>query len=159
MTLFSINNVLFRDYMIYLYLKSPIMCQAPICTNGCGYDTCLNGGTFDATKCSCTCPAPWAGKTCENQCATTLSCKNGASFNGKTCVCDCFPNYSGSLCDTVLCNIADPTDCSNYLSADCSVSLINSYCPHLCGKCANTTVPCTKTCQNGGNLNAQCVCE
>lgn len=55
----------------------PIMCKAPICVNGCGYDTCLNGGTFDAKSCSCICPAPWGGKICENKCANTLTCQNG----------------------------------------------------------------------------------
>ena len=135
----------------------PIMCKAPLCTNGCGYDSCLNGGTFNAATCSCTCVAPWGGVSCENKCQTTLACQNGAVFNGDTCMCDCFSTYSGSLCETLQCNIADPLDCASYLPGDCSVSLINSYCPHLCSRC-NTTV-CTKVCQNGGNLNAQCVCE
>ena len=56
------------------------------------------------------------------------------------------------------CNLADPSDCGYYLPGDCAVSPINSYCPHLCGACGNSTT-CTKICQNGANLNAQCICE
>lgn len=138
----------------------PVMCSASVCTNGCnGFDSCINGGTFNTATCSCTCPAPWNGQICENQCANTLTCQNNAKFNGNTCVCDCFPSYTGSLCETLQCSVADPTDCSYYLASDCAVSLISSYCPHLCGKCAQN-ITCNKTCQNGGHLNtATCACE
>lgn len=40
------------------------MCSSPICN--CGMDSCLNGGTFNPSTCSCDCPLPFSGSVCQN---------------------------------------------------------------------------------------------
>lgn len=78
----------------------PFMCQQPICK--CGFDSCLNGGQFVASMCSCLCPAQFKGVRCETSVTTTttttstkilcpqiLTCTNSGKFNNQTCKCDC----------------------------------------------------------------------
>ena len=93
------------------------MCQQSICK--CGFDSCLNGGLFIASTCSCICPLSYTGSRCDNLIYTTtttktttttittttttlsmtttvtcpiLPCQNGAKINLKTCKCDCMKN-------------------------------------------------------------------
>ena len=81
------------------------MCQQPICK--CGFDSCLNGGFFSASTCSCICPTQYTGIRCDNliaattlkatstttttksACAMQLTCLNGGKLNAVTCNCEC----------------------------------------------------------------------
>jgi hypothetical protein len=79
------------------------MCQQPVCR--CGFDSCLNGGVFMASTCSCVCPAQYTGQRCNslitttpqtttttttrNPCAQQLPCLNGAKQSAVTCRCEC----------------------------------------------------------------------
>ena len=85
-----------------IYEYCPKMCENTICT--CGFDTCLNNGTFNSQTCSCTCLPGFYGSTCESTSPTvslvcpsyfTRTCQNGASFNRTRCKCDC--NKTGIL--------------------------------------------------------------
>jgi hypothetical protein len=73
----------------------PKLCNQPICK--CGFDSCLNGGFFLASSCSCICHSQYRGVRCENSIISTnntkecpeLDCFNGAKINKETCKCDC----------------------------------------------------------------------
>jgi hypothetical protein len=78
----------------------PLMCGQPICR--CGFDSCLNGGIFMASTCTCSCPTQFNGARCENmittttrptttvsQCSQLLPCLNGAKQSPVTCKCEC----------------------------------------------------------------------
>ena len=47
----------------------PKLCNQPICE--CGFDSCLNGGTFNNLSCTCNCPAQFYGQRCSNPVTTT----------------------------------------------------------------------------------------
>jgi hypothetical protein len=80
------------------------MCNLPICK--CGFDSCLNGGTFDSNTCQCSCPITYTGNRCDviikvlatsttittkttSKCTQKLNCINGAQLNDLTCKCEC----------------------------------------------------------------------
>jgi hypothetical protein len=69
------------------------MCNEPICK--CGYDSCLNGGLFVPSSCSCICRDPYNGYRCESLITSTnrpcaiKSCNNGGKLNANSCSCEC----------------------------------------------------------------------
>ena len=84
------------------------MCKLPVCK--CGFDSCLNGGTFDSNTCQCNCPVMYTGNRCDvlikvitstftsfstkiktttRICLQKLNCINGAQLNDLTCKCEC----------------------------------------------------------------------
>lgn len=90
----------------------PMMCKLPICK--CGFDSCLNGGTFDSFSCQCNCLIGFTGNRCDvriikiitalptnsspttnkkttttSTCLHKLHCINGAQQNELTCRCEC----------------------------------------------------------------------
>lgn len=117
----------------------PKLCQKRGCV--CGIDECLNGGVFDPSSCKCNCPTGFTGNVCQTKSTCTpLKCQNNGEFNSATCKCDCFPQYSGSLCETLNCNVADSRYCFYFQPVDCAtVTLVRSYCPHMCGRCLSST--------------------
>lgn len=143
----------------------PELCNNAICR--CGFKQCLNGGRFNASDCSCRCPEGYFGTTCETTnpvlpvvCAPPeqYNCQNQGIFNNLTCGCNCnkvyrlifknfcftifrlgFPSYSGQYCETLMCDIPDPATCQGYNNTLCSLSLVNSYCPHLCELCPSSS--------------------
>jgi hypothetical protein len=156
----KICNYLFRlltNYYYYYWLLAnycPKMCNQPICK--CGFDSCLNGGFFMASSCSCICSSQYSGVRCENLILTTtvattkaactiLPCLNNAKQNQATCKCECYPAYTGTFCETLIC-ANEPIECKNpniFTVAECTKDLVLSYCPLLCGKCQITTTTLT----------------
>lgn len=122
-----------RDYC-------PGLCNSRGCA--CGIDQCLNGGVFDSATCKCTCPTGYRGLVCEtaSTCAV-LVCQNSGTFNPTTCKCECFPNYSGNNCETLNCAVPDSNYCVYFSKSDCSsVSIVQSYCPNMCGRCSKSVI-------------------
>ena len=94
----SINFVLCSDDTISNYC--PLKCQHVICK--CGFDSCLNGGLFSSSTCSCSCSNQFSGLLCETLISTTttttttkkvctqiLQCMNGGKQSDVTCACEC----------------------------------------------------------------------
>jgi hypothetical protein len=50
------------------------MCNQPICK--CGYDSCLNGGSFIPSTCSCICSFQYTGFRCNTLIPTTTTSNN-----------------------------------------------------------------------------------
>jgi hypothetical protein len=134
----------------------PSMCQQPICK--CGFDSCLNGGQFVPSLCSCLCTAQFKGNRCETSlvttttttslqitCAPNLSCLNGGKLNNKTCSCDCNPSYSGNLCEILLCDQPDPGTCRDFQLIDCLKIAVFYYCPKMCRYCQTSTITSSTT--------------
>lgn len=137
------------DFCVFSKISSycPKMCNHPACS--CGIDTCLNGGFFDASTCSCKCPANFYGRVCESfsTCGTILTCQNFGNFNATSCRCECItPNFSGDRCEHVACNVADPLYCSAYSKLSCTPNnFIYGICPMFCERCKLTTTTTVAT--------------
>jgi hypothetical protein len=82
------------------------MCNMVVCR--CGFDTCLNGGFFISSSCSCICPPQYTGIRCDFSapfvitttttttappCINKLPCLSGGKLNLVTCNCDCLPRF------------------------------------------------------------------
>ena len=86
-------SLLCSDALIANYC--PLRCKQTICQ--CGFDTCLNGGTFLPSTCSCKCEAQYGGTRCDTLLATTkakvgcqaIPCQNGGKKNETNCQCEC----------------------------------------------------------------------
>lgn len=135
----------------------PQMCNMVVCR--CGFDTCLNGGFFISSSCSCICPPQYTGIRCDflapvaittttttpPPCINKLPCLSGGKLNLVTCNCDCLPSYTGVQCETILCQNPDPTSCS-LLTVNSCLTTTNFYnCPRLCGLCPNVIATTTFT--------------
>ncbi len=100
------------------------MCNETICE--CGLDTCLNGGIFDQTTCSCQCPRNYYGLVCENftACPFVLTCLNG-KFNPTICNCECPSDYVGIRCEILISNITT-TDSTTSTTITSTATIIGS---------------------------------
>ena len=95
----SIDSKVCTDAIIANYC--PLKCQQVICK--CGFDSCLNGGVFSPSTCTCACSPQYTGIRCEtlistttattttsvNKCIQQLPCLNGGKQNQVTCSCEC----------------------------------------------------------------------
>lgn len=71
-----------------------------------------------------------------------------------------FPSYVGPLCESLNCEARDPPQCANYSANQCTLRLVNHYCPKLCDRCpaANPKCPSFKQCVGGYFSNDTCAC-
>lgn len=94
-------------YCVYSTVATycPELCNNAICA--CGFNHCLNGGTFHANNCTCECPAGFFGTTCESTdpveptiCPPSehFHCQNQGIFNNRTCACNCKIELSNFIC-------------------------------------------------------------
>ncbi len=128
------------------------MCNAPLCSNSCGLDSCLNSGVFNPVSCTCQCPANYFGEICQTYttCSVILSCVNGA-FNPATCACDCNSGFTGVRCEQMLTTKVAVTSCQplacqngfNFDLAACACKCGTGFTGTLCEtfNCATSPVP------------------
>ena len=96
----------------------------------------------------------WQPTQAQNCPSPALVCQNGGIFNEKSCACNCFPSYNGTTCELIMCDTQDPPACGTFHKSYCTISVIQNYCPKLCGRACNTVA-----CLNGAKLkNSQCEC-
>ena len=70
-------------------------------------------------------------------------------------------------CEILNCNFNEPSLCAGYESRYCAVTIVQNYCPRLCGRCPTTpSVPTTAkacplplSCINGVFNNQTCKCD
>lgn len=90
-------------------------------SNLCSVSPCLNNGICVVNKLeySCSCPAGYTGKNCENNPCSDLPCFNGGSCvsYGSAFKCICTTGFSGNRCEMTPCTAAP---CVN--GGSCSVS-------------------------------------
>ena len=144
-TVIQPNSCIFPSIAAYC----PKMCNAPLCSNSCGLDSCLNSGVFNPVSCTCQCPANYFGEICQTYtaCSVILTCVNGV-FNPTTCACVCNSGFTGVRCEQILTIVSScqPLACKNGFNFDvatcackCGRGFSGTYCEKY--DCATNPVP------------------
>jgi hypothetical protein len=137
-----------------------------LCTGNCPINKCHHGGTLNKQACSCTCPYPYTGNSCDLCGLKEKDCQHGTSLVGNSNQCTCVPKkdtkqpfvWGGVTGETCLLN--SETACINGGTLDTkSCSCINCNEPWSGHSCNTCTLDGSK-CQQGSSFNIKtCKCD